>query len=376
MATERFLLKDHLYNEAKVQKISQEIRAAFPLFEQKKFEKKVLVKFPELELMERVYWIRDCLRTFMPADYRQAVVILLKSLPPQNDPERSDDDFGDYIYAAYGSFVAEYGANKKDVVFSLKALHVLTTRFSCEFPLRTYLNQFPAQTLVALSQWVTDEHYQVRRLVSEGTRPTLPWGKNITLDYQVPLQYLDILHADPARYVTRSVANHLNDIAKKDPDLVIKTLKRWQKQKLQKTSELEYITRHSLRSLVKSGHAGALALLGFIPADIEVSQSSLTKQTIQLGEVLELSFSITSNSQKNQWLLIDYIVYFQKANGTLAPKTFKITKTNLPAGETLTFSKRHPFKSMTTRKLYFGKHQFEPYINGKTYGKTRFNLVK
>jgi hypothetical protein len=41
------------------------------------------------------------------------------------------------------------------------------------------------------------------------------------------LPLLDALHADPTRFVTRSVANHLNDIAKIAPERVLAPLADW-----------------------------------------------------------------------------------------------------------------------------------------------------
>ncbi|MBK9613686.1 hypothetical protein [Candidatus Amarobacter glycogenicus] len=71
---------------------------------------------------------------------------------------------------------------------------------------------------------------------------------------------------DPAETVRRSVANHLNDITKDNPDLVLHTLQRWNDG--QPSVETVWITRHALRSLVKAGHPEALALQGFGAAQI------------------------------------------------------------------------------------------------------------
>jgi 3-methyladenine DNA glycosylase AlkC len=60
----------------------------------------------------------------------------------------------------------------------------------------------------------------VRRLVSEGSRPRLPWGlqlKALVADPSPTLPLLRALQDDPSEYVRRSVANHLNDIAKDHP---------------------------------------------------------------------------------------------------------------------------------------------------------------
>jgi 3-methyladenine DNA glycosylase AlkC len=67
----------------------------------------------------------------------------------------------------------------------------------------------------------------VRRLVSEGTRPLLPWSGRIIIDQTQPLPLLDVLHADSPRYIARSVANRMNDIAKIESELVVETLERW-----------------------------------------------------------------------------------------------------------------------------------------------------
>ena len=255
-----FSLKDRLFNEKKIKIIAGEIAAVHPAFEADRFTAKVAGKLPELELMDRLHWIRECLHDFLPSDYRVAAKILKESLPAPCDPKLTDKDFGDFIYGPYGAFVAEYGCTQKDVKFSLKILKEMTKRFSVEFPIRSFINTFPEETMAELLTWTKDKHYHVRRLASEGTRPSLPWAKNITIDYKAPLPILDILHADKTRFVTRSVANHLNDISKVDPDLVVRTLKGWKKAKKQTKSELDYLIRHSLRTLEKQGHTAALKL--------------------------------------------------------------------------------------------------------------------
>ncbi len=370
-----FSLKDHLFNEAKVRLIADEIACVYPAFQTKVFVATVTKKFPELELMERLYWIRDCLRDFLPEDYQTAATILVESLPAPCDPTLTDDDFGDFIYGPYGAFVAEYGCTKQDVQFSIRALHEMTKRFSVEFPIRTFINAFPKETMDFLLGCTTDKHYHVRRLASEGTRPKLPWAKKITIFHTDPLPILDLLHSDPTRYVTRSVANHLNDIAKIDPDVVITTLKRWQQSGKQSDAEMRFITRHSLRTLEKQGHTQALKMLGYSKPEIQLENIKIHTNEVTIGNALQFSFSVTSTAHKPQTLLIDYHLYFQKKAGELAPKTFKIAKTSINPGETLSFSKQQPLRPMTTRVLYPGKHEVELQINGTTYPRKKFILT-
>ena len=370
-----FSLKDELFNPAKVQLIAKEIAVVYPTFATQKFVNHVTKKFPELELMERLFWIRDCLREFLPAEYQAAGTIFLKSLPPPCDPTLSDNDFGDFIYGPYGAFVAEYGCTKKDLEFSLRALRAMTTRFSVEFPIRTFINTFPKETMAELYMWTTDGHYHVRRLASEGSRPKLPWAKKIIIDYTDPLPMLDALYADTTRFVTRSVANHMNDISKSDPDLVVKTLKRWQKEEKQTTTEMDFIIHHSLRTLEKQGHQAALKLLGYDSQDTVITNFVVHTPIVSVGEALEFSFDVVSTSTKSQRILVDYHLYFNKASGAQSPKTFKIAKSTIGSGQTLSFTKRQPLRPMTTRTLYPGTHLIEIQINGCRYSKQTFELV-
>lgn len=355
--------------------IAGEISAVYSGFKTNQFVNTVTKKFPELELMERLLWIRDCLREFLPGEYRVAARVLLESLPPPLDEINTDDDYGDFIHGPYGAFVAEYGCTADDLQFSLSALKEMTKRFSVEFPIRTFINTFPKETLAELHTWASDRNYHVRRAASEGTRPKLPWAKKITIDYTEPLSILELLYADATRYVTRSVANHLNDIAKIDPDLVITTLERWQKSGKQSELEMKFITKHSLRTLEKQGFSGALKMLGYSKPEIQLGNMQIHTKEVVVGDALEFSFSITSTAPKQQTLLLDYHLYFQKKTGELAPKTFKIAKTSINPGETLVFSKRQSLRPMTTRVLHEGQHEVELQINGQTYPRKKFNLL-
>src|SRR3989338_1506138 len=221
-----FLLKDMLFNEAKVRMLAAELQAGNPNFPKTAFIKKVVSAFPGQELMERIAGIRDTLFEFLPQDYPQAIEVIVAALPPALDNSKVDDDFGDFLYAPYSYYVAKYGCNKKHLVVSLQALEEITKRFSCEAALRDFINQFPKETLVATKRWAKSSEYHVRRLASEGTRPNLPWAKKIQYDAPSTLPILDILYTDKTRYVTRSVANHLNEKNRTKLKTVFRALKR------------------------------------------------------------------------------------------------------------------------------------------------------
>lgn len=372
---EKLLLKDLLFNKAKVAKIAGELARAYPEFKKEGFTRRVVAKFPELELKARIGWIAECLKEHLPAEYRSAVGIILRSLPPPNDPALSDDDFGDFIYAPYMEYVARYGCERDHLKFSLDALYQLTMRFSAEDAIRPFINAFPEETLSALARWSEDAHYHVRRLCSEGTRPKLPWSRKINLPVQAPIPLLDVLHADRTRFVTRSVANHINDISKIDPALAIRTLTRWKKSKRQAPAELDFIIRHALRSLIKAGDPAALKLLGARHgADVRVAKFT-APATVKMNSALE--FSCTLQAREDAHLIADYILYFQNKAGQLGGrKVFKLKAFDAAAGESVTISRKHMLReNMTTRKLYRGKHAIELQINGKVYGRREFRIV-
>ena len=380
MATHRktekqFSLKDLLFNVEKVAKLAAEIEAVYPDFKRKAFEKKVVSAFPKEELMERIANIRDTLHEFLPSDYEQALAIILAALPSELDHEKADDDFGDFIYAPYSYFVAKYGCTKEQVDVSLKALEEITKRFSAEASLRDFINLFPDKTIKSALGWTKHKNYHVRRLASEGTRPNLPWAKKIHTAPEKMLPLLDNLYSDKTRYVTRSVANHLNDISKTNPALVVDTLKRWQKEGKQTEAELAFITKHALRTAVKRGDTASLKHLGYELPKVQLQNFTLSPRELKIGESLTFNFTVGSTASKSQTLLIDYLIHFKKANGKLSPKVFKLTSTKLPVGQNLSFQKAHTLKPMTTRTLYSGEHVLEIQINGQSFGKLTFTLL-
>ncbi len=131
------------------------------------------------------------------------MTILRQALPPELDPSKSDDDFGDFIYALYSEYVTAYGCNEEQLDFSLQALREISKRFSVEFAIRDFINNFPTQTLKMLEECAKSENYHERYLASEGLRPKLPWAKKLTIDYREPLKHLELLYSDRIRYVTR-----------------------------------------------------------------------------------------------------------------------------------------------------------------------------
>jgi 3-methyladenine DNA glycosylase AlkC len=372
---EKFSLKDHLFNESKVTLLSNSIKNVYPKFNNIDFNSEVLSAFPNLELKQRIAHIRFCLQKYLPQNYVDAVNIILKSLPEPLDENNTDDDFGDFIYAPYGDFVAQYGCSKINLTFSLAAIKEITKRFSAEYAIRYFINKYPTETITTLQKWSKDKNYHVRRLCSEGTRPKLPWAQKINIPNSVSISILDELFTDKTRFVTRSVANHLNDISKENPTLVLDKLRIWQTSGKQNNNEMNFIIKHSLRTLIKNGNKEAIKMLGFDDSDGISINSLMHDDTVKINDYLSFSFKL--GSQKSKKVIVDYVLYFQNKFGKLDnKKVFKLQTFSIKSDQTKIIQKRHFFKGdMTTRKLYIGLHKIDIQVNGKILGSFDFNLI-
>ncbi len=373
--SERFSLKDHLFNAETLGRLAAEYAAGLPSFDAEGFLSDVLPGLQGRELMQRLDWIADCIEARLAPDFPTMADQLEAAMPSQLDPSKTDDDFGHFIHAIPGILAVRHGMTEEHRERALDLLHAATRRFSMEFYIRPFINMWPDFVMNRLRIWAKDPNYHVRRLVSEGTRPKLPWAKAVKIDPLLPLEFLDILHADDTRYVTRSVANHLNDISKIAPDMVVKTLENWRKGGLQDSKELDWMSSHALRTLIKQGHPKTLKFLGYqMDVDLRLSELEISKNPVKMGEFLEFELSIFGESGTK--ILIDYVIDFPKTDKSTRSKVFKFKKTSIPKSGTLNLIKRHRLKGdATTFSLYPGQHRLIIQINGKRVTETVFDLI-
>ena len=369
---ESFSLKDDLFNRETVGILAHGFERA-GIVEAETFVEEVMVGLAPLELKARIAFIADVLARFLPQDFEAAAKAVRAGLPPALDPTLRDDDFGRFVYASLGVFVEKQGL-EAHLETSLDLLEAITQRFSMEYSVRAFLNRWPEETVARVHQWATHDHYHVRRLASEGTRPKLPWGQKIGLSTADTLPILTKLHGDPTRFVTRSVANHLNDITKTDPDAVLDVLRAWRKLGKQDPKELSWMEKHTLRGLIKAGHAGAMELLGYAPdVVIEGVALSLAPDDLPIGDASEIAASFVAPLGGS--LIVDYVIDFVKANGRHSPKVFKLKVMNAKSGATVVLKKRHLFKKgATTFTHYPGAHRLHLQINGRIVGSCDFIL--
>jgi len=356
-------IKD-LFNKESVAVLANALQQSYSAFDRATFLTRVFdADWPGRELKERIRHITSVLHDQLPTDYRAALDILRQAMPGVEG----------IVLWVFTDYVEVYGLD--DWEASIPALEELTQRMSAEFAIRPFIVRYPERTLAQMLAWAGHDNAEVRRLASEGCRPRLPWGirlQDLVADPAPILPILERLKNDESESVRKSVANNLNDISKDHPDVVLEVLARWQ---TSASDDVAWIIGHALRTLVKKGHPGALALLGYGGADeIAVRNVTVAPESITIGEEVTLSFEIESRADAPLDLMIDYVVYHMRANGTLSPKVFKLTKRTIQPGETLHIEKRHSFAPVTTRKYYPGQQALEPKINGQLFGRVEILL--
>jgi 3-methyladenine DNA glycosylase AlkC len=345
-------------------------------FDRAAFETPVLAALPALELKQRAQCIADHVHAALPADFASRNRILQAMLHPdaENGFDGGSDGDGLRGWGIYPLTIVVGQHGLADFDASLALLREMTKRGTAEFDVRPFLMADQARALAIIKDWAGDANQHVRRCASEGTRPRLPWGVQLTGLVADPAPLLPLLKAlrdDPEEYVRRSVANNLNDIAKDHPDLVADLAHDWMKGA---AKPRERLLRHGCRTLIKQGHSHALAAFGIAPPQLEFGPLAVQSPVVDFGGALEFSACIASTAAQPQALIIDYIVHFKKANGTQAGKVFKWKKLTLEAGQTVKLSRKHPIRAITTRKYYAGQQAVSLRINGKDFGRAEFEL--
>ena len=373
----------NLINAGTVSAAGQHLQRAWPGFDRPRFEALANHGLDALELKARMLQLAEAMRATLPDDFNAACNVLEASLAPalpldaKGEPEgltsaEASTGLAGWVIWSMGEFVARHGQH--DVPRSLVCLHALTQRSTAEFAIRPFIQQQPQAVWPVLARWANDPSAHVRRLVSEGSRPRLPWGLRLPALVADPTPALPLLRAlqdDPSSYVRRSVANHLNDIAKDHPDLVAG----WVKDHLiEATPERSTLLRHASRSLIKQGHAPTLAAWGLASGLTGRATLSLSAAQAAVGDAIGLRVTLQSTARQPQPLEIDYAVHHVRANGGSSAKVFKGWKLTLAAGETRTLDKRHSLKPVTTRTLYPGLHRIELLVNGLALAEATFDL--
>lgn len=366
----------NIFNKNFIQKLSKTIKSQSVLFDSRNFEKQSLSNIESLEMKQRVKQIADALSNNLEGSVKENIKSIVNSLAQETQRDNQmvyyskTQGLNGFETWPLNQYIEIVGLEHLDL--SMNAFKELTKRFSSEFSIRIFISKYDQKVYDILEKWTLDENPHVRRLVSEGSRPLLPWGKrieNITNNLERNVLLLKNLIDDESKYVQKSIANHMNDISKLDINLFFSFIDDLNFS----NPNHKWIARHASRTLLKSGDIRALQLHGYKKnLELEVN-SNIKEKKISEGEDINLEVNIRKKTKKSEKLLIDYIIHFKKSNGSLSGKNFRLRDTVIETE--LSIKKTIKFKRVTTRKHYEGIHYIEIQINGKKYSKNSFELV-
>lgn len=365
-------LKHGLGREA-IERLARNVARASSSFDVKSFVSASTRGLSPLELKQRVAHVAEVLAEHLPASYPKALAIVVKA---EKAWDRGDPDDPYRGFAAWPLFHFIEMRGQDDLDRSMEALRRLTHLFSAEFAVRPFLRLYPGPALERLAEWCDDPSADVRRLVSEGTRPRLPWAGRLPAFQRDPapvLVLLERLKDDPSECVRRSVANNLNDIGKDHPERLLEVCSRWS---ADAAPERQWVIRRATRSLVKAGHPGVWKLLGVSErAHVKVADLRARPKRVPFGGETELSFRVRSTATSSQRVVVDFAVHYVKANGQTRPKVFKLRELDLAPGEEVALGKRISFRPISTRRYYPGVHRVEVLVNGTPSASTEVRLL-
>ena len=321
----------------------------------------------ELELMQRGKQITLKLHEFLPADYEEALTILVKVA----------DNYSSGMFVmglSLPDYVAQFGQNEKYWALSMSALSKFTVYWSSEMAVRPFIINYEKRMMEQMYAWSKDKNEHVRRLSSEGCRPALPWAQALPSFKKDPapvIKILEQLKADPSVYVRKSVANNLNDISKTHPDLVISIAKDWYGD----NEDTDWIVKHACRTLLKSGNPDALSIFGYSDINsIKTDNFVSEKAAISIGDDLTFSFDISTKEDSK--IRLEYAIDYVKSNGKRNRKIFKISEIDMKKGTNKHYTKKQSFEDVSTRKHYPGVHTITLIVNGVEQGSFDFELKK
>jgi len=364
------LLKN-VYNEQFFERFTAALQQLLPQFNKSNFLAQIYdAKWEDLELKQRMRHISTTLHTHLTGNYEKKLDSLLQLIPLLKENGFKSESFE---FMLLPDFVQVYGLD--DYKISVQAMEEITQFTSCEFAVRPFLLQYEEAMLQQMLKWSKHKHPMVRRLATEGCRPRLPWAMGVPSLKENPLPILPILEklkTDGSESVRRSVANNLNDISKDHPATVIELVRAWKGQ----SKEIDALVKHASRTLLKQGNSVVMELFGFGSIEhIEIKDFQVLTPTIQIGDSVAFSFKLSNTSEKSAKLRLEYGIYYQKANGTLSRKVFKISEKVYAENSTTTIHRKQHFKVITTRKLHLGLHRVALIVNGQELEVLDFELV-
>lgn len=363
------LLKD-IYSPAFYDSFTDVLVQTLPTLQKQDFIAQIFTPaFQQLELKDRMRHTAQVLHQFLPADFEQGARILLALL--QNlEKAGIKEKVVEFMFLP--EYVAMFGLEHYDTAVS--AMEVITQFTSCEFAVRPFLLKYEEKMIAQMLQWSLHTHKKVRRLASEGIRPSLPWGMVVPTLKKKPeliLPILENLKQDSCEVVRRSVANNLNDISKDHPQVVVTVAQNWRGL----SAETDALIKHACRTLLKRGNTDILRYYGLDGSTVEFKNFQVHTPQVRVGEALEFSFTIANLADEPRVIRLEYGVYYLRNNGSLSKKVFKISEKTFQPKEKIAIQRKQSFRIITTKRFYVGEHQISLIINGIEKAIQTFDLL-
>lgn len=352
------------YNKAFIQELGNKLNAVSISFDTDSFVNSIINNdWEQRELKDRLRFITNNINTHLNYSYPKQIELLSEIVT----------DYGGLKGMVFPDFIQVYGLD--DLTISLNAMELFTQYSTAEFAIRPFIEKYPTEAMPQMMLWSTHENHHLRRLASEGCRPRLPWALKLSdfiTDPTPTLPILEQLKNDSSLYVRKSVANHINDISKDHPELVLTLTKKWHGV----TTHTNWIVKHALRTLLKKGNKNALAIFGLDDSkNLETTNLVLSKNGISIGDFLHFEFNVLNNSNLERNIRLEYKVAFVKANRTTSNKVFQLSEFTLAANAQKHFKRKQWFKELSTRKHYPGEHKITVVINGDEKSEVSLSLT-
>ena len=242
--------------------------------------------------------------------------------------------------------------------------------------MRPFIERHPQLTFATLARWTRDPSAHVRRLVSEGSRPRLPWGaqlKGLIADPSPTLPLLRALQDDPSAYVRRSVANHLNDIAKDHPQLIVEWLAATP---ARRAAAAPRAAQPRQPHADQAGRPAVLKAWGLGAPLRGEATLALSPDSAGAGRGAAAdACSCAPRAARAQTLLIDYAVHHVKANGTTHAQGLQGLDA-AAGGARAAHADQSAIRCapVTTRRYHPGRHEVDLRINGAIVARAFFQL--
>jgi len=359
-------LKDR-YNLDFFQSFAIALKEVTPLVDTSGFIANIFTdQFKEYELKQRMYHVTTVLNGMLSKDFHIAcnqIVQITEELKLQGVGEN-------FEYMFLPDYVATYGLDDFDM--SMDTLAKTTSFTSAEFAVRPFIIKYPKEAMAKMLVWSSNDESKIRRLASEGSRPRLPWAMalpQLKSDPSPAIPILEKLKTDSDEVVRRSVANHLNDICKDNPEVAKSLATKW----YGRSDVMDALIKHGVRTLLKQGDSEIMTLFGLDAHGLDIDHFTVATPEIRMGERLRFSFDIKNEQKSPRTVRIEFAIYLLKKNGSHSKKVFKISERSIPKNK-VSISKDHHFKPITTRVYHPGKHFISVILNGTEFARLPFEL--